>query len=167
MRDEWIDRFFGVLLACSIAVAGAACLCSCEDDGAAGSSMVGRVCDGADMGEPAGTVWAYGDQQSVCGTGACLTIAGTVDEATFQYAFCSCRCADVDGNTASDDQSLCECPQNTSCTEILADLEGPPDDVPGSYCVPNCIGSMECVSQWECVPSDNESRPWEWSCQEI
>jgi len=97
-----------------------------------------------------------------------------------KYSFCSCRCTDIAGNTYNKNPDkydyLCECPPNTTCVDVLSDIEEAPEKVKGSYCVPNCIAGGECTGyenddgDWidrMCMPSTDSEKPWQWKCTEF
>jgi hypothetical protein len=88
----------------------------------------------------------------------------------FKFSFCSCRCKDVEGHTYNQNpdkyDDLCECPPNTQCEDVLGAVEGAPEKIMGSYCVPNCIASP-CGAAEICSPSKDSEKPWEWTCKEI
>ena len=97
-------------------------------------------------------------------------IAGPVQ---LKFSFCSCRCADAEGNKYNDNPDkfdyLCECPPSTVCEEVLDPIEGISDKLPGSYCVPNCISKPcqgENGAQEICTPSKDSEEPWKWYCKE-
>jgi hypothetical protein len=100
-------------------------------------------------------------------TGACVD---ECDSAQLKYSFCSCRCRDSDGNTFQTNPDkydyLCECPPNTQCEKVIEAIEGAPEKITGSYCIPNCIATG-CDELTElCVPSKDSEQPWLWKCAE-
>ncbi len=92
-----------------------------------------------------------------------------------KYSFCSCQCQDSAGHTYSKNSDkysyLCECPPNTKCISILKDIEGAPDKIKGSYCVPSCIANDMCYpiagENRMCVPSSDSTKPWQWKCATV
>ncbi|HUT76939.1 MAG TPA: hypothetical protein VM285_04595 [Polyangia bacterium] len=85
-----------------------------------------------------------------------------------KYSFCSCRCRDSEGNTFQTNPDkydyLCECPPNTQCEKVIEAIEGAPEKITGSYCIPNCI-AIPCPEIDEiCVPSKDSEQPWQWKC---
>jgi len=50
--------------------------------------------------------------------------------------YCSCRCADVDGNKPAD-QVFCECPTGFSCTQLVSSIGATDSGLTGAYCVRN------------------------------
>lgn len=152
----------------------------CEDE------MVGAPCkaetDDSTFNEnQEGTTYSIETRSVQCESTICLTKtefnrrANTNSDGDFirqsqtKYSFCSCRCKDLEGHTYNSNpdkyHDLCECPPNTRCELVMDALEGAPDKVTGSYCIPNCIHNG-CQSKEKeiCVPSSDSSKPWEWSC---
>jgi hypothetical protein len=54
----------------------------------------------------------------------------TADKAVY----CSCRCADVDGNQPAG-QVFCECPTGFSCTQLVSSIGATDSGLTGAYCV--------------------------------
>ncbi|MCP4604299.1 MAG: hypothetical protein GY847_27890 [Proteobacteria bacterium] len=88
-----------------------------------------------------------------------------------KYSFCSCRCKDADGEqydrNSDKYDDLCECPPNTICESVLnKNVQGAPDNIKGSYCIPNCIadGCEHHTQGEECKPSSDSEEPWKWHC---
>jgi hypothetical protein len=106
-----------------------------------------------------------------CETRVCLTRTVLVTAKEQQkFSFCSCRCKDADGHTYQSNPDkydyLCECPPDTVCQEVLGAIEGAPDKVTGSYCMPNCIASPSlCLAPDVCTPSTDSTQPWKWNCK--
>ncbi len=125
-----------------------------------------------------------------CETAVCIT-STTTDQAnppetdnpeltTYQqyngyqqkFSFCSCRCATDDGQVydRNDDKldDLCPCPGSSICERVLPMTVGVAENVAGSYCIPECILGG-CLSAGEsdetCTPSNDDEKPWAWSCQ--
>jgi len=145
---------------------------SCEE------AMVGAPCvpetdKGIYNADLDGKVYSIETRSVQCETRVCVTkteaVAG-VEGGQRKFSFCSCRCRDVEGHTYNDNPDkydyLCECPSATTCSEVLSDIEGAPEKVTGSYCIPNCIAEgCESISD-VCVPSNNSEEPWLWTCKE-
>lgn len=91
-----------------------------------------------------------------------------------KYSFCSCRCRDADGHKYDKNSDkyddLCECPGDTRCQLVLGkSIEGAPDKIKGSYCMPKCIaekGSCDIAGGQRCTPSSSSDEPWKWKCRE-
>lgn len=108
-----------------------------------------------------------GEQCEVEGTtSGCLgKIAQPFPEGTPRWNFfCTCRCADSSGNDHAVDESLCECPGDSVCVEVFAPMEGVPEDVTGSYCIPRCIAEDECPQA--CESNEQDDPEWDWICKE-
>lgn len=50
--------------------------------------------------------------------------------------YCSCRCADVDGNKPAD-QVFCECPSGFTCTQLVSSIGATDSGLTGAYCIKN------------------------------
>jgi hypothetical protein len=77
--------------------------------------------------------------------------AQCVDRNTDKAVYCSCRCADINGNKPSD-QTFCECPDGFSCEPLVTSIGKGNEGLTGSYCIktntkydPNtACGSGDC-----------------------
>jgi len=74
-----------------------------------------------------------------------------MDRTAAQTVYCSCRCANVDGQT-NDGSNYCSCPTGFSCTQLVSSV-GPSTDpnLVGAYCIkngtaydPNNACSLQC-----------------------
>jgi hypothetical protein len=89
---------------------------------------------------------------TVPGTGQPVTQAvqpWCADRQPSAAVYCSCRCANVDGQT-DDGATYCDCPGSFTCTQLVSPL-GPNDTSSGAYCVedgtqydPNVSCAVEC-----------------------
>ncbi|MCL2776948.1 MAG: hypothetical protein FWD73_03015 [Polyangiaceae bacterium] len=59
-----------------------------------------------------------------------------VDRTTDRAVYCSCRCADINGNKPSD-QIFCKCPDGFSCTQLVTSIGVGNEGLTGSYCIKN------------------------------
>ncbi|MDD5305767.1 MAG: hypothetical protein PHU25_00460 [Deltaproteobacteria bacterium] len=108
-----------------------------------------------------------------CETRVCLTRTVFESNGQQKFSFCSCRCKDSEGHTYQSNPDkydyLCECPPDTVCLDVLSAIEGAPEKVTGSYCMPNCIASPSvCDSATPpevCTPSKDSTEPWKWTCE--
>jgi hypothetical protein len=126
-------------------------------------------------------------QTSLCITSTQIVMKPNEDENLSEYeqfqgtqqknSFCSCRCADAAGHKADQNSDkyddLCECPGSSVCEPIIGgNIEGAPEKVKGSYCIPKCIveGCEDKLVGGEyvkrsCKPSTDSDEPWKWSCK--
>jgi len=78
-----------------------------------------------------------------------LTGTGAADRTANKAVYCSCRCANVDGNT-NDNATYCTCPENYTCTPLVSSIgtgAGDTDaNLSGSYCVLNNTGYDPALS---------------------
>jgi len=65
-----------------------------------------------------------------------VTGAGAGDRTANKAVYCSCRCANVDGNT-NDGANYCACPENYTCTQLVSSIGATDQGLTGAYCVLN------------------------------
>jgi hypothetical protein len=53
---------------------------------------------------------------------------------TQQAVYCSCRCANVDGQT-NDGANYCSCPKGFSCTQLVSSIGAADEGLTGAYCI--------------------------------
>jgi len=59
------------------------------------------------------------------------------DRTAAQTVYCSCRCANVDGQT-NDGANYCKCPTGFSCTQLVSSVgTGTDPNLVGAYCIKN------------------------------
>jgi hypothetical protein len=58
------------------------------------------------------------------------------DRTANKTVYCSCRCANVNGNT-NDNGVYCSCPQGFTCTPLVTSIGAGDEGLTGSYCVMN------------------------------
>jgi hypothetical protein len=56
------------------------------------------------------------------------------DRTADKAVYCSCRCADVDGNKPSD-QVFCDCPSGFTCTQLVSSIGATDSGLTGAYCI--------------------------------
>ncbi len=59
-----------------------------------------------------------------------------VDRAADKAVYCSCRCADINGDTPSD-QVFCKCPDGFACRPLVTSIGKGNEGLTGSYCIKN------------------------------
>jgi hypothetical protein len=62
--------------------------------------------------------------------------SGAADRTANKTVYCSCRCANVQGNT-NDGAVYCSCPENYTCTPLVSSIGSSDTGLTGSYCVQN------------------------------
>lgn len=62
--------------------------------------------------------------------------AQLIDRRPDKTVYCSCRCANAEGNT-DDGQRYCECPDGFQCTRLVEDVGLGSANLAGSYCIKN------------------------------
>jgi hypothetical protein len=60
--------------------------------------------------------------------------AQCVDRASDKAVYCSCRCADINGQTPSD-QTFCTCPDGFQCERLVTSIGQGNEGLTGSYCI--------------------------------
>lgn len=61
---------------------------------------------------------------------------GAADRTANKTVYCSCRCANVEGNT-NDGAVYCSCPENYTCSPLVSSIGASDTGLTGSYCVLN------------------------------
>jgi hypothetical protein len=57
-----------------------------------------------------------------------------IDRTADNAVYCSCRCADINGDTPSD-QTFCKCPDGFACTPLVTSIGQGNEGLTGSYCI--------------------------------
>jgi hypothetical protein len=60
--------------------------------------------------------------------------AQCVDRAADKAVYCSCRCADINGQRPSD-QTFCDCPDGFQCERLVTSIGQGNEGLTGSYCI--------------------------------
>jgi hypothetical protein len=60
----------------------------------------------------------------------------TANRAADRAVYCSCRCADLNGQRPSD-QTFCDCPDGFSCERLVTSIGQGNEGLTGSYCIKN------------------------------
>jgi hypothetical protein len=64
-----------------------------------------------------------------------LVAAQCRDRAADKAVYCSCRCADINGDKPGD-QAFCDCPDGFACTPLVTSIGGGSNEgLTGSYCI--------------------------------
>lgn len=58
------------------------------------------------------------------------------DRTADKAVYCSCRCANVDGQT-NDGANYCTCPSGFSCTQLVSSIGATDQGLTGAYCIKN------------------------------
>ena len=77
-----------------------------------------------------------------------------VDRSADRAVYCSCRCADINGQKPAD-QPFCDCPNGFQCTTLVTSI-GPKDEgLTGSYCIKNDTNydANTACNQGDCDPT--------------
>lgn len=59
-----------------------------------------------------------------------------VDRTAADAVYCSCRCANIDGQT-NDGANYCTCPSGFSCTQLVSSIGATDQNLAGAYCIKN------------------------------
>lgn len=76
-----------------------------------------------------------------------------LDRTADKAVYCSCRCANVDGQT-NDGANYCTCPSGFSCTQLVSSIGATDEGLTGAYCIKSGTDydpNNSCES--ECDPS--------------
>lgn len=81
--------------------------------------------------------------------------AQCVDRASDKAVYCSCRCADINGQRPSD-QTFCDCPDGFSCERLVTSIGQGNEGLTGSYCIKTNTkyDPTTACTQGECDPND-------------
>ncbi len=76
-----------------------------------------------------------------------------VDRTADKTVYCSCRCADINGNKPSD-QTFCACPDGFTCSQLVTSVDRGDEGLTGSYCIKNGTEYDRNTScnQGDCTP---------------
>ena len=79
------------------------------------------------------------------------------DRAADKTVYCSCRCADINGDKPSD-QTFCDCPDGFACTPLVTSIGAGNEGLTGSYCImANSAYSKDTsCNQGPCDPITNK-----------
>lgn len=77
--------------------------------------------------------------------------AQCLDRTADKAVYCSCRCADIDGNRPGD-QAFCDCPDGFACERLVTSIGQGNEGLTGSYCVKSNTryDSATACSQGDC-----------------
>jgi hypothetical protein len=78
-----------------------------------------------------------------------------VDRAADKAVYCSCRCADINGDKPGD-QTFCDCPDGFSCTRLVTSIGQGNEGLTGSYCIKNgtAYDPTTACTQGTCDPAN-------------
>lgn len=65
---------------------------------------------------------------------AATVSAQCVDRSADRAVYCSCRCADINGEKPGD-QTFCDCPDGFACTPLVTSIGQGNEGLTGSYCI--------------------------------
>jgi len=79
------------------------------------------------------------------------------DRAADKTVYCSCRCADINGDQPSD-QTFCTCPDGFSCTPLVTSIGAGNEGLTGSYCIKSntAYNKDTACNQGDCDPNTNK-----------
>lgn len=79
------------------------------------------------------------------------------DRAADKTVYCSCRCADINGDKPSD-QTFCDCPDGFSCTPLVTSIGAGNEGLTGSYCIKDntAYNKDTACNQGDCDPVSNK-----------
>jgi hypothetical protein len=76
-----------------------------------------------------------------------------LDRTADKAVYCSCRCANVDGQT-NDGANYCSCPSGFSCTQLVSSIGATDEGLTGAYCIKSGTDyDPNSACQSECDPS--------------
>jgi len=81
-----------------------------------------------------------------------------LDRIADRAVYCSCRCADINGNKPGD-QTFCDCPDGFSCTPLVTSIGKGNEGLTGSYCIKS--GSQyapDSCTKGDCDPGSAKTK---------
>ena len=80
--------------------------------------------------------------------------AQCVDRAKDKAVYCSCRCADINGDKPSD-QNFCDCPDGFACRPLVTSIGKGNEGLTGSYCIKTGTeyNADSACNQGDCDPN--------------
>jgi hypothetical protein len=121
------------------------------------SCPYGQSAEGAGPGE-AGNCTVPGSATAITGDPndvrkKALVPPQCVDRAADKAVYCSCRCADINGQKPGD-QTFCDCPDGFTCTPLVTSIGKGNEGLTGSYCFENGTkyDSNTACNQGDCDP---------------
>jgi hypothetical protein len=86
-----------------------------------------------------------------------LVAAQCRDRAADKAVYCSCRCADINGNKPSD-QAFCDCPDGFACRPLVTSIGQGNEGLTGSYCIKDKTeyDKDTACNQGDCDPVANK-----------
>jgi len=86
-----------------------------------------------------------------------LVAAQCKDRAADKTVYCSCRCADINGDQPGD-QTFCTCPDGFSCTPLVTSIGAGNEGLTGSYCIKSntAYNKDTACNQGDCDPNTNK-----------
>jgi len=77
-----------------------------------------------------------------------------VDRNAANAVYCSCRCADINGDKPSD-QTFCDCPDGFTCEPLVTSIGKGNEGLTGSYCIKNGTkyDANTACNQGDCDPN--------------
>ncbi|MDF2693341.1 MAG: hypothetical protein K0S65_1724 [Labilithrix sp.] len=81
--------------------------------------------------------------------------AQCVDRSADKAVYCSCRCADINGQRPSD-QTFCDCPDGFQCERLVTSIGQGNEGLTGSYCIKSNTkyDPTTACTQGDCDPND-------------
>ncbi len=85
--------------------------------------------------------------------------AQCVDRSADKTVYCSCRCADINGNRPSD-QTFCDCPDGFTCEPLVTSIGKGNEGLTGSYCIKagTRYDATTACTQGDCDPNDPQRK---------
>jgi hypothetical protein len=79
------------------------------------------------------------------------------DRSADKTVYCSCRCADINGDKPSD-QTFCDCPDSFTCTPLVTSIGAGNEGLTGSYCIKDntAYNKDTACNQGDCDPVTNK-----------
>jgi hypothetical protein len=85
--------------------------------------------------------------------------AQCVDRSADKTVYCSCRCADINGNRPGN-QAFCDCPDGFTCEPLVTSIGQGNEGLTGSYCIKagTRYDATTACTQGDCDPNDPQRK---------
>ncbi len=111
------------------------------------------TCQGPTAGSPYDSPCSTTSSTSTLTQQACNSqvLPQCIDRTADVAVYCSCRCADVNGQT-NDGSNYCTCPDGFTCTQLVSSIGVTDSGLTGAYCMKNNTGYNATVCS-SCDPT--------------
>jgi hypothetical protein len=104
------------------------------------------TCQGLEAGSPFDTPCSASNTSSTPQACNSAVLGQCIDRTADTAVYCSCRCADVNGQT-NDGSNYCTCPDGFTCTQLVSSIGATDSGLTGAYCMKNntAYNAQNCI----------------------